>query len=50
MKNEDLKMGGRLTILLAVRLYLRIDEGMTDWLPLAPAPSFSTASSIPNSG
>lgn len=42
-------MGGRLTILLAVRLYLHINKGLTDWLPLAPAPSFSTASSTPNS-
>ena len=50
MKNEDLQMEGRLTILLAVHLYLRIDEDMTDWLPLAPAPSFSIASSTPNSG
>ena len=50
MKNEDLQMGGRLTILLAVRLYLHIDEGLPDWLPLAPVPSFSTASSTPNSG
>lgn len=43
-------MEGRLTILLAVHLYLRIDEDMTDWLPLAPAPSFSIASSTSNSG
>lgn len=50
MKNKDLQMGRRLTILLAVRLYLRIDKGLPDWMPLALLLSFSTASSTPNSG
>ena len=48
--NGLLQVGGCLTILLAVRLNLLINESLTNWLPLPLAPSFSNASSILNSG
>ena len=47
--NGDLQMAVHFKILLAVCLCLQIDKGMTDWLPLAPALTFSTSSPTPNS-
>ena len=49
MTNGLLQVGECLTILLAVRLNLLIDEGLTNWLPLPPTPSFSSTFSILNS-
>ena len=50
MTNGLLQVGECLTILLAVRLNLLIDEGLSDWLPLPPSPSFSRTSYTLNSG
>ena len=50
MTNGLLQVGECLTILLAVRLNLLIDEGLRAWLPLPPAPSHSRASSIVTCG